>query len=278
MSAIVLPGVPATETEPSELSDIVEQFSIDESLSPEWMLQLRLIRPRHSVRCLTATTRCLKRAMDLVISLLMLIVMSPIMLLVAAAVKLTSPGPIIFCQERVGLNQRTTRRDRRKANVAVPVERRVSSRRAAPSYGKTFTLYKFRTMRTDAERLGAQFAVKDDPRVTPIGRFLRKTRLDELPQLWNVVRGEMSLVGPRPERPVFIEQLSERIPNYLDRLGLKPGLTGLAQVVNGYDNNLESFKRKVSLDLLYLQNCCVVNDLKILCRTIGVVLTGKGAL
>ena len=97
-------------------------------------------------------------------------------------------------------------------------------------------------MRVDAEKHGARFAEKNDPRVTPIGAFLRKTRLDELPQLWNVLRGDMSLVGPRPERPVFIEQLSAQIPNYLHRLGLKPGLTGLAQVINGYDNNLESFQ------------------------------------
>jgi lipopolysaccharide/colanic/teichoic acid biosynthesis glycosyltransferase len=133
-------------------------------------------------------------------------------------------------------------------------------------------------MRRDAERNGAQFAVQGDPRVTSIGMFLRKTRLDELPQLWNVLRGEMTLVGPRPERPEFIQQLSQEIPGYLQRLGLKPGLTGLAQIINGYDNNIESFRRKVALDLLYLQNCCFWNDVKILIRTVGVVLTGKGAL
>ncbi|MDA1166127.1 MAG: sugar transferase, partial [Planctomycetota bacterium] len=151
-------------------------------------------------------------------------------------------------------------------------------RRAKANYGKPFTLYKFRTMRADAEKHGAQFATKGDPRVTSIGRFLRKTRLDELPQLWNVLKGEMTLVGPRPERPEFMEELSGEIPNYLDRLGLKPGLTGPAQVINGYDNNIESFRRKVALDLLYLQNCCLWNDVKILFRTIRVVLTGSGAL
>ncbi len=133
-------------------------------------------------------------------------------------------------------------------------------------------------MRIDAEKNGAQFAQKNDSRITPIGRFLRKTRLDELPQLWNVLKGEMTLVGPRPERPEFLEKLSEQVPNYLQRLGLQPGLTGVAQIVNGYDNEIESFRRKVAFDLLYLQNCCLWNDIKILFRTIRTVLTGSGAL
>ena len=107
---------------------------------------------------------------------------------------------------------------------------------------------------------------------------MRRTRLDELPQLWNVLRGDMSLVGPRPERPEFIEELTAEVPNYLDRLQLKPGVTGVAQIVNGYDNNIDSFKRKVAYDLLYLRNFCLWDDLKILTRTIFVVLTGKGAL
>lgn len=129
-----------------------------------------------------------------------------------------------------------------------------------------------------AEKDGAQFAVQDDPRVTGLGRFMRRTRLDELPQLWNVLRGDMSLVGPRPERPQFVRDLSEQVPNYLDRLQLKPGLTGVAQVVNGYDNNLDSFRRKVAYDLLYLRNCCLTNDFRILLRTVWVVLSGKGAI
>ena len=214
----------------------------------------------------------------------MLILLSPVLLLVAIAVRLTSRGPVIFSQQRVGLNLRQKKRDRRQRDeeVELPdgIERRGTgiNRRRDGGYGKPFTLYKFRTMKVDAEKNGAQFAVKGDPRVTCIGRFMRKTRLDELPQLWNVLRGEMSLVGPRPERPEFIEKLSAEVPNYINRLGLKPGLTGLAQVINGYDNNIESFKRKVNLDLLYLQNCCYLNDLKIMFRTIRVVLTGSGAL
>jgi lipopolysaccharide/colanic/teichoic acid biosynthesis glycosyltransferase len=283
MSAAVFDEPAMTEpANVSELSDIVDHFVRDDSLPEvQWLTSLRLERPRRSVHCLATSTRILKRLMDIVISAAMLVLLSPVMCLVALAVRVTSPGPIIFQQERVGLNQRGKRPDRRTNLQAVTLahpDRRQNSRRQASAYGKSFTLYKFRTMRVDAEVAGAQFAVKNDPRVTPIGNFLRKTRLDELPQLWNVLKGEMSLVGPRPERPVFIEQLSAVIPNYVDRLGLKPGLTGLAQVINGYDNNVESFRRKVNLDLLYLQNCCAANDLKILFRTIGVVLTGKGAM
>ena len=133
-------------------------------------------------------------------------------------------------------------------------------------------------MRNDAEQNGAQFTQEGDPRITPVGRLLRRTRVDELPQLWNILKGDMSLIGPRPERPEFMLILQEQIPSFIDRLGLKPGLTGIAQVVNGYENETEGFRRKVSYDLLYLQNCCVWNDIKILFRTIRVVITGEGAL
>lgn len=268
-----------------EFGDLFDHYVAADNLpSTEWLTRLRLERPRRNTRCLGETTRILKRITDIVVSATMLILLAPVMLLVALAVRVTSPGPVIFRQTRVGLNLRSKKRDRRQriAMDAAPegVERRGTGtdRRRDTGYGKPFTLYKFRTMKVDAEKNGAQFATQGDPRVTCIGRFLRKTRLDELPQLWNVLRGEMSLVGPRPERPEFIDKLSAEIPNYINRLGLKPGLTGLAQVINGYDNNIESFKRKVNLDLLYLQNCCFWNDLKIMLRTIRVVLTGSGAL
>ncbi len=268
-----------------EFGDLFDHYVADDNLpSTEWLTRLRLERPRRNTRCLGETTRMLKRINDVVVSATMLILLSPVLLLVAIAVRLTSRGPVIFSQQRVGLNLRQKKRDRRQRDeeIELPdgIERRGTgiNRRRDGGYGKPFTLYKFRTMQIDAEKNGAQFAVKGDPRVTCIGRFMRKTRLDELPQLWNVLRGEMSLVGPRPERPEFIEKLSAEVPNYINRLGLKPGLTGLAQVINGYDNNIESFKRKVNLDLLYLQNCCYLNDLKIMFRTIRVVLTGSGAL
>ncbi|MEZ6066834.1 MAG: sugar transferase [Planctomycetaceae bacterium] len=267
----------------SPLQDIVDYARPESMPNVPWLRHLSLGEQRVNLRCLPRSTRILKRATDIVLSITMLILLAPVMLLTALAVKLTSRGPAIFKQTRVGLNLRKPAGDRRQEQSAAGEtieERRVpgNGRRQVQAYGRHFTLYKFRTMTVDAERNGAQFATKGDPRVTSIGRFLRKTRLDELPQLWNVLKGEMSLVGPRPERPEFIEKLSDQIPDYLARLGLNPGLTGVAQVVNGYDNDIEGFRRKVAFDLLYLQNCSLGNDLRVLLRTIRVVLTGSGAL
>lgn len=248
-----------------------------------WMPSAQSASTLAAPRRLSLVTRVGKRFLDIVVSSILLVVLAPVMLLVAVAVKLTSPGPIIFRQTRVGLNLRAPGRDRRQLAGSPPAgtaERRGAGteRRRAFAYGRHFTLYKFRTMRIDAEKDGARFAVAGDSRVTPIGRFLRKTRLDELPQLWNVLKGEMSLVGPRPERPEFMQELSVKVPRYLDRLGLKPGLTGVAQILNGYDNELEGFRRKIAYDLFYLANCSLLNDLGILVRTIWVILTGSGAL
>jgi len=284
MSTIFKLAESTLDSEP--LGDLVETYAVPHSTSTAgWITSLTLDRPRKNIHCLSRPTRFVKRTVDVIVSATMLVLLAPVMLVVAVLVTLTSPGPALFKQVRVGLNQRRAHTDRRKrasrsSDALLPDDQRESAfdRREEFAYGKTFVLYKFRTMCVDAERNGAQFASKADPRVTRLGKFLRKTRLDELPQLWNVLCGQMSLVGPRPERPEFIEQLSQEIPDYLRRLGLKPGLTGVAQVVNGYDNNLESFRRKVAYDLLYLQNCCLWNDFKILFRTIGVVLTGRGAL
>ena len=177
---------------PGDLSDLVLDYADLAGLpSTDWLTRLKLQRPRRDVRSLTEATRLAKRLTDIVISSSMLICLSPLMLLVAIAVKLTSPGPMIFSQMRVGLNYRKPRPDRRKRNHDLPDNlsdnRRHAPRRSDTGYGRPFVLYKFRTMRTDAEKHGAQFAQKNDPRVTPIGRFLRKCRLDELPQLWNVL-------------------------------------------------------------------------------------------
>ncbi len=280
---VELPIPPNPVSNDSSLQDVVEYAGHEEFADVWWLKKLRIKRRRTDVRCLGLSTRIGKRSLDIVVASTMLIVLSPLFLLVAVLVKITSRGPVIFQQTRVGLNLRRVSDDRRQLKKGPPVrvsERRTpeSERRTEFAYGRHFTLYKFRTMRTDAEKNGAQFAVKGDPRVTSIGWFMRKTRIDELPQLWNVLKGEMSLVGPRPERPEFMKELSDQIPNYLDRLGLKPGLTGVAQILNGYDNQIESFRRKVAFDLHYLQNCSVLNDIKILIRTISVILTGSGAL
>jgi lipopolysaccharide/colanic/teichoic acid biosynthesis glycosyltransferase len=280
MSA-TMPECDAAIRTDAEFATIVANYARSEQLPPaDWLTRLDRERPQTNLCALDIWTRRAKRAMDVCCATIMLVLLAPVMLLVAVMVKLTSPGPMLFRQIRTGLNMRSARDRRAARSDAAGDERRQkpSDRRQGICYGRPFVLYRFRTMRIDAEKNGAQFATKGDPRVTSIGRFLRKTRLDELPQLWNVLRGEMSLVGPRPERPEFIERLSEEVPNYLLRLGIKPGLTGLAQVLNGYDNDIAGFRRKVALDLLYLQNCCLGNDLKILFRTVGVVLTGKGAL
>ncbi len=267
----------------NSLSDLVRIYAVSKYMPPaDWITHLKLERPRHDIRSVDERTRLIKRLVDIFVSATMLVLLFPLMAFFALLVKLTSPGPVIFQQVRTGLNLRRERPDRRGDRHEFGIssdERRASTdRRKSLGYGKPFVLYKFRTMRNDAEKNGAQFAVQGDPRVTTLGRFMRKTRIDELPQLWNVLKGEMSLVGPRPERPEFIEKLSDEIPDYLHRLGLKPGLTGPAQVINGYDNDIAGFRRKVALDLLYLQNCCFWNDVKILARTVLVVFTGKGAL
>ena len=265
------------------LAKIVATYSQpDELSSAEWLACVNLHLHRTSLRSLDQRTLSVRRILDVAGAVMLIAVLAPVMFVVALLVKLTSTGPIFYRQVRTGLNLRRFR-DRRESLGDAPFpgsdrRRPAEGRRKSFAYGKPFVIYKFRTMCVDAERDGARFAEKGDPRVTSIGRFLRKTRLDELPQLWNVLKGEMSLVGPRPERPEFIEQLSRDVPNYLSRLGIKPGLTGLAQVVNGYDNDLAGFQRKVALDLLYLQNCCLWNDIRILIRTVSVVVTGKGAL
>ena len=188
-----------------------------------------------------------KRLTDLSLSTIGLIVSLPIMLLVAAAVRLTSPGPALFRQTRVGLN------------------------------GHLFEVLKFRTMREDAEVDGvARWAQEDDPRITPVGKFLRVYRLDELPQFINVIRGHMSFIGPRPERPEFVSQILEVEPLYGERHTLRPGLTGWAQVCYPYGSNLEDSIRKLEYDLFYLKNVSFLFDMAIIFQTVKVVLWGRG--
>lgn len=189
-----------------------------------------------------------KRAIDVGASLFGLVVACPVMLATAAAVKLTSPGPIVYRQQRVGL------------------------------HGRVFTVLKFRSMRADAEaKTGAVWARKNDSRITPIGRFLRKTRLDELPQLLNILRGDMSLVGPRPERPEFVTQLTKEIPFYGQRHVVRPGLTGWAQVRYTYGASIEDAMEKLQYDLFYIKNASIALDLFIIFSTIKTVILRKGA-
>lgn len=268
---------------PSSFSTLVAQHTVELS-GTEWLTRIPLTTPRENVQCLSPSHRLIKRAFDITFALALLLLTLPVLVATAVLVKITSPGPIIYSQTRVGLNLRkkkkSDRREQTQGLAADASDRRKPGRdrREMSNFGRLFTIYKFRTMRTDAERNGAQFAKQGDARITSVGRFLRRTRIDELPQLWNILKGDMSLIGPRPERPEFMMKLQEQIPNFIDRLGLQPGLTGIAQVVNGYDNELEGFRRKVSYDLLYLQNCSVWNDFKILLRTVRVVITGEGAM
>jgi len=188
-----------------------------------------------------------KRTIDLSISLLLIVLGSPIILGTALAVKLSSKGPVIYSQERIGRE------------------------------GKRFRIYKFRSMLVGAEPSGPQWASKNDPRVTPVGRFIRKSHLDELPQLWNVLRGDMSLVGPRPERDFFVQQLVQEIPYYNRRHRVRPGVTGLYQaMVDKYDENIDDVKQRVKYDLMYIESMSFRLDLKILFRTGYMMFRGKG--
>jgi exopolysaccharide biosynthesis polyprenyl glycosylphosphotransferase len=188
----------------------------------------------------------LKRAIDVISAGLLLLVLSPLMLLTAFAIKLDSPGPIFYSQLRTGL------------------------------HSQPFRVYKFRSMYQDAEKRGAQWASLRDPRITRIGNLLRISRIDELPQIWNVLRGEMSLIGPRPERPEFDSQLRKQIPYYDLRYLVRPGITGWAQVLYPYGASVKDAYEKLSYDLYYIKNYSFGLDIAILFKTIRVVLLGKG--
>lgn len=188
--------------------------------------------------------RYFKRLIDILISVVLLIPASPVLAITALLIRLDSPGHSVFRQERLGVN------------------------------GRAFTIYKFRSMRNDAEKSGPRWASIDDDRTTRLGGFLRKSHLDELPQLLNILRGDMSIVGPRPEREYFYSKFEKTIPDFRSRLCVKPGLTGLAQVNGGYDMTpLE----KLTFDKGYIQSVSFILDCKICLKTIWVVLRGKGA-
>ena len=190
----------------------------------------------------------MKRLFDIVVSLIILLITLPFSLIAAVLIKLESPGPILYRQERVGL------------------------------HGDTFMVLKLRSMRQDAETGGSpQWAQLRDPRVTRVGAFTRKTRIDELPQLINVLRGDMSFVGPRPERPFFVDQLSKEIPFYRERHCVKPGITGWAQINYPYGASLEDSRQKLSYDLYYVKNHGLFLDFIIILSTVRVILMQQGA-
>jgi lipopolysaccharide/colanic/teichoic acid biosynthesis glycosyltransferase len=204
-----------------------------------------------------------RRAVNVAAALLLLVLTAPLMLLVALSVRLSSPGPILYTQYRVGV-------DRRR-----PASDRGHWRRRIDYGGRLFRIYKFRTMTVDTSAQ-QQWANPEDPRITRIGRILRQYRLDELPQLFNVLRGDMNLVGPRPEQPEIFRQLREKVDRYQERQRVLPGLTGWAQINQSYDSCLDDVRRKVELDLEYVERTSVTEDLRIILRTIPVVLFRRG--
>lgn len=216
----------------------------------------------------------LKRGLDIGLALIGLMLSAIFFLILPVLIKLDSRGPIFYSQVRVGHNRR--RQKRRNLTVSTSANRRNGDRRTNDLYGRTFNIYKFRTMREDAEKkCGPVWASDNDPRITPVGRLLRRTHLDELPQLFNILRGDMSFVGPRPERPFFVNQLAVKIPKYTDRLNVKPGLTGLAQIKAGYDVSFESVKEKLGYDLEYCQNGNLASYFKIMFITLFKSVLGK---
>lgn len=205
------------------------------------------------------------RVLNLIVAVIGLIVTLPIWVLIAVAIKLTSRGPVFYTQSRVGLDARQLH----------PM--RHDSRRRRDLGGRPFVIYKFRTMTIDAERHGqAVWATSDDQRVTRVGGYLRACRLDELPQLINVLKGDMNMVGPRPERPQLFAELREQIPDYQRRQQVRPGITGHAQVHLQYDTSIDDVKQKVSHDLEYIARRSVWEDVKIMIKTIPVMLFRKG--
>jgi lipopolysaccharide/colanic/teichoic acid biosynthesis glycosyltransferase len=210
----------------------------------------------------TGNTRT-QRVLNVAVALVGIIATAPIMLVVALLVRVSSPGPVLYRQTRVGIDRRTSRVGK--------------WRRVHDWGGRLFTIYKFRTMYVPKAGTAKEvWARPDDPRITPIGAFLRKSRLDELPQLFNVLKGDMNVVGPRPEQPTIFVELREKIDRYSERQRVMPGITGWAQINQQYDQDLDDVRRKVQLDLEYAARTSALEDLRIMLRTVPVMLFRKG--
>lgn len=258
ISSVIISKVSNSHNEISKITRYCTPLNITIHMEPDLMdvikghlkthqlygFPLLVLLPEH----LPEWEASIKRFMDITISVLVLVLGFPFWLMLALIIKFDSKGPLIFKQERIG------------------------------QYGAPFIINKFRTMIANAEKnSGPVWAGSRDPRITRVGRIMRKTRLDEIPQFINVLKGEMSLVGPRPERAFFIEQLKEEIPVYVRRMKMKPGITGWAQVKHHYDQSIDDVRKKVIFDLYYFENMSLRLDIKILILSIWVVFTGKGA-
>ncbi len=226
---------------------------------------LRLVDEASPQPVIERRSEAINRAVNVIIAVTALILLSPLFLLIAVLVKMTSRGPVFYSQTRVGI-------DRRAGRSTAPSHRRIQD-----LGGQIFTIFKFRTMHVKAEHLsGAVWATKEDPRVTSVGRLLRKYRLDELPQIINVLTGDMNIVGPRPERPSIFMKLRKDITGYSYRQRAKPGITGLAQINQHYDATVEDVRNKLRFDLIYLSRQGLLEDLKIMLKTVPVILFKRG--
>lgn len=236
----------------------------------------------HSVRYIHTDRlnqiQLMKRVFDVIISVAALILLTPVIIAASIIIKLESPGPIFYMQERIGLNRRRLDRRSLSRTVQKPGERRNrSDRRENRHAGKPFNIIKLRTMKLGSEKDGPVLASDRDPRITRVGRLMRKARIDEIPQFVNVIRGEMSIIGPRPERSFFISKYMHELPEFDLRLYVKPGITGLAQVESGYTKTVDHMRRRLLYDLRYISRFSFLQELQIILKTFYVVATGKGA-
>jgi len=223
------------------------------------------VRPR-TLRGKSALNQGMCRALNVLAALIALLVLSPLMLAIAVAVKLSAGGSVLFTQPRVGLDRRGLR------------SRRNDARRIQDYGGRIFTIYKFRSMTHTDSDSPQVWAQEGDARITRVGEFLRKYRLDELPQFWNVLTGDMNLVGPRPEQPDIFVRLRKEVRHLSGRQQVLPGITGLAQVFHHYDRSIDDVRRKADLDLEYIRNRSPLHDLEIMARTLPVVVMKRGAI